>query len=225
VKKITLAAILAAGFVTPAAAQDSTAFGGFRLEVIGGYDRVSLDVDGFDDASGSDDGFLYGVGAGYDVSVQGFVIGVEAEYADATTGMNETVTDFDFDGSEVTGSASLDATKDLYIGARLGYAASPRTLLYVKGGYTRASAALDANGSIDGETGIISADGHFNGYRLGAGIEMLVAQRSFAKLEYRYSNYGGGKIKSSGVSVDIDEAFDYLDLGRHQVAVGVGYRF
>ena len=62
-----------------------------------------------------------------------------------------------------------------------------------------------------------------DGYRLGAGLEYAMSPNSFAKFEYRYSNYSEGEVDFDGDLPDSDR-FD-VDLDRHQIMAGVGVRF
>src|SRR3546814_20106912 len=63
-------------------------------------------------------------------------------------------------------------------------------LVYVKGGYTNEKLNVLA-GDTDEET-----DTNFNldGWRVGAGVEHAIGSNSFAKVEYRYSNFNRGHI-------------------------------
>ncbi|WP_373475947.1 outer membrane protein [Sphingorhabdus sp.] len=196
------AALLSTVAVTPAFAQEEAPFTGPHIEGIVGYDDVS-------DGKGN---LMYGVNAGYDFQLGGVIAGNEGEYAD----------------SEVKGSASdlittgdsfsLNTDRDLYVGARLGFAISPTTMIYAKGGYTNAK----FEGRFDDGAGTIYNTGvTTDGYRLGAGIEQkfaLFGPSGFIKAEYRYSNYK---------NIDIGEDdFDLeTDFDRHQAVVGVGVRF
>ena len=223
-RKIVVAAALAAGVSAPAIAQDNEAFTGFRLEAIGGYDSTSADNDGdfspgtqdmFDDGSGNGlDGLMYGIGVGYDFPVGGAVVGIEAEASDSTAGEEE-LNPFG-NGS----SASFEAERDLYVGVRAGFPVSPSTLVYAKGGYTNARFGLDAD---DGAGFTGDFDTTLDGFRVGGGVEFAFSENMFGKVEYRYSNY-------SDLDVDVDEtttSFEDFDVNtdRHQVVAGVGLRF
>jgi outer membrane immunogenic protein len=200
------AALIASATATPVFAQDEASvqapFTGAHVEGLIGYDDVS-------DAKAN---LLYGVAGGYDFQTGGAIIGIEGEFAD----------------SDVKGSASnviatgdsfrLNTDRDLYVGARLGFAVAPATMLYVKGGYTNAR----FEGQFNNGTGTIYNNGvTSDGYRVGAGIEQkfnLFGPSGFVKAEYRYSNYS---------NIDIGEN-DYdleTDFDRHQFLAGVGVRF
>ncbi len=201
-KYLTGAALLASAAATPAFAQEVTGdepFTGPHVEALIGYDNVD-----------GEDGVAYGIGAGFDFQAGGVIIGAEGEYMDATTRRRA-------DSAFVAGdSLRVGAGRDLYVGARIGFAASPTTLIYGKGGYTNARQRT----RYDNGAGTVTSGGNnLDGYRLGAGVEQkfaLFGPSGFVKAEYRYSNYKN--INVGGANVDID-------ADRHQGVVGVGVRF
>ena len=203
----------------PAMAQSTdTSFTGPWVEAIAGYDinkaGSSIDDDVNADNDQSAEGFLYGVGAGYDVDFGRAVIGAEAEFTDSTA-----KTKFDAGDFEGFGVGNVRARRDIYVGARAGIKASPATLLYVKGGYTNARFGARAS---DG-TNIARENLDADGWRLGAGVAQKMGSNAFAKLEYRYSNYSKAEVDFSRDIPDTDR-FN-VDLDRHQVVAAVGYRF
>ncbi|AKQ41902.1 membrane protein [Aurantiacibacter atlanticus] len=220
-----LASASATAIAVPASAQDNSAFTGPRIEGIAGYDisKAGSDVDNDlnDEDDQSIDGFMYGVGIGYDFAVNNIVLGVEAELTDSTA--KSEIDDGDLE--DLGFGARLKTGRDLYLGARAGVLANPRTLIYVKGGYTNARFDLLAD---DGSTEI-ETDLDLDGFRVGAGAEYALSENSFVKLEYRYSNYSEGEFDFEDNDFFDDDTgesgrFD-ADLDRHQVAVGFGYRF
>ncbi len=202
-KYIVAAATVAAAvaFATPAFAQDGLieVYGG----VLAGYDNVRLSYDG---DSGSQGGFVYGgvLGAQRDIGDRA-VIGIEGEVTGATT--KETATSLFVAGD----SLRLKAGRDLFIGARLGFRATPAVLVYAKGGYTNARVNLRYTAGATSE----SEGDNLDGYRVGAGVEVGQGALRF-RGEYRYSDYG-------------DYTFDGVTTGigakRHQVVVGAIYAF
>lgn len=190
-RKYVLAALLAATVAAPAMAQNAAPFTGPRVEGIVGYDRAQVeDAEDSDDAK---DGVLYGVGAGYDFQAGNLVAGVEAEAAFST------IDDCETEGTtEICGKVG----RDLYVGGRLGSQVASNTLLYAKAGYT--NARLEAESTIGTVTLRDKAD--LDGVRVGAGAEFALGPNSFAKAEYRYSNY--------------EQNFE-----KHQVVAGFGFRF
>lgn len=217
-----LSAASIAALSTPVMAQETGAtagtFTGPRVEAIVGYDigKAGSDVD--NDINENDDqsidGLLYGVAVGYDFDFGGFVAGVDAEYSDSTAKTESRNGDF-----EDLGFGRVETGGDLYLGLRMGTRVGDRGLIYAKGGYTNSS--LEGLAS-DGETEL-NFDVDLDGYRLGAGGEYAISEKSFVKLEYRYSNYSEGEIDFEGDIVDSGR-FD-LDYDRHQIVAGVGFRF
>lgn len=201
-KKAILAALATCVVSVPAYAQDDTSLGGAKVGVVAGYDSVKLSLDG---DSASKGGLAYGLTAGYDFDLGNAVVGVEAELADSTA--KESVTDILEAGDE----ASIAASRDLYVGARVGFGVGSNVLLYAKGGYTN----VRIKARYADSTGSISDSDTLDGFRLGAGVE-LVGQTNFVRLEYRYSDYG--KYSSDGFNTGISAS-------RHQVVATGGFRF
>lgn len=223
-RKLILAALAAStAFAAPAFAQDAPAnpvFTGPRVAALGGYDAIRPGSSEDSDLDGDDqtvDGFLYGGEIGYDFAAGGALIGVEAEISDTTGKVEANVSDPDF-----FGFGRVETDRDLYVGLRAGILASPRALVYAKGGYT--NARLDAVAS----DGVTTTDANYklDGYRLGAGVEYAIGnsflQNGFVKLEYRYSNYGDAEFEFT--NGDETDSFG-IDTDRHQVVAGVGVRF
>lgn len=214
------AAASVAAIASPAAAQDATdgTFTGPRVEALVGYDvskaGSDIDDDVNEDNDQSIDGVTYGVGIGYDFNAGGVVLGLEGELTDSSA-------DVEFDGAdgEFFGLGDVNAGRDIYVGARAGILANPDMLLYVKGGYT--NARYNVNSSFDGDEFRAKID--TDGFRVGAGAEYALNENTFAKLEYRYSNYSEAELDFEGDSPDVD--LGETDLDRHQVMLAFGYRF
>jgi outer membrane immunogenic protein len=217
-RNLMIAAVLLAGTAAPALAQDEVnpQFTGPRIGVVGGYDIIRPGSSEDSDIDGDDqnvDGFLYGVELGYDFSVGGAVVGVEAELSDSTGKVRANAADPDFFGFGEVGTG-----RDIYVGARAGFLAGPSTLVYAKGGYTNARLNVLAS---DGTTELRD-NFELDGWRLGAGVEQAIGSNAFAKLEYRYSNYSNANFEYRNGAVTED--FD-IDTDRHQIVAGVGIRF
>lgn len=201
-KKAVILALSACVISVPAHAQESASKGGAKIGILAGYDSVRLSLDG---ESGSKGGVVYGGTVGYDFEIGTAIVGVEAELADAST--KESVTDL----LEADDEASVSASRDLYVGARFGYSAASNVLLYAKAGYTN----VRVKARYAGTAGSFSESDTLDGYRLGAGVE-LVGQMNFARIEYRYSDYG--KYSYQGFNTGISAA-------RHQIVATGGFRF
>lgn len=207
-----------AGLAMPAAAQDAGEFSGLRAEALVGYDITrpgsSEDIDNADDIDQSIDDIAWGGRIGYDFAVgSGMIVGVEGEWL-----QSEASTEYDTTGFTDFGVGNLSAGRDLYVGARVGAPLSDSTMVYAMGGYTNAQYDLLAT---DNATDI-ETDVDFDGWRVGAGVEQRLGENVFLRGEYRYSNYEEGEVEApSGLESD---RFD-VDVDRHQVMVGLGYRF
>lgn len=180
-KKFALAAVAAAAFAAPAFAQDTAAtgpapdaqFAGFRVEALTGYDNVGVR------GARNPDGVIYGAGIGYDIQADGWVFGVEGEYADSSTKTN------------LGGGFRVVSDRDLYVGGRVGFVAGDSLLVYAKAGYTNARLETDGPGA---DFGV-----NLDGFRLGAGVEFALGTNLFVKGEYRYSNYESGGTRNQGL--------------------------
>ena len=179
---IAALAVSTAALAAPAMAQDTDrTFSGAHVEALGGWDRVQGE-------GAHDDGVLYGVGAGYDFRRGNTVFGVEGEATDSTQ-------------KESSGGLTEHASRDLYVGGRVGAVVGGNNLLYAKAGYTNARYGVSGTA-----TGVDLAHGNLDGVRVGAGVEHQLSNNMFVKAEYRYSNYEQG-------------------VSRNQVVGGVGIRF
>lgn len=214
----------ATGFlaVAPASAQSRGAatFEGPWIATLGGYDGNTsqhAQDDAIDpDVDESVDGFVYGFAAGYDKDLGKLVLGIEGELTDSTAESDEGNGFADFGLGEVA------AGRDLYLGARLGVKVTPATLIYAKLGYTNARFNYVAAHDGDEEDYRVNLD--TDGYRVGLGVEQKLGLNAFAKVEYRYSNYSEGEIDFEAEGIPDGNSFA-TDADRHQVMLGVGYRF
>lgn len=225
-RKYMLAALLAGTATAPAFAQkEESAFTGPRVEAIVGYDRLQSgdrNDDGVDtsddDGDESIEGVAYGIGVGYDFDLGGLVLGIEGEFSESS-GKQEA--DETIDGLSL--SSRIKTGRDLYVGGRLGFRAGSSTLLYGKVGYTNTN--IDSRYQSASDTYEYGAN--VDGLRLGAGIEQLFGPNLYGKLEYRYSNYKKLDFTDDFDldNFDADDARTNIDLDRHQVIAGVGFRF
>ena len=170
-----LLAAVAVAASAPAFAADLT---GPRVEAIAGWDHVRANPTGT--ARLNSDGFLYGLGLGYDFGVGGNVaLGLDAEISDSSA---------DFDVTSGTTRARLSAGRDLYVGGRVTGAVSDKFNVYAKVGYTNAR----FKGSVTTGTTTTSASGNADGIRAGVGAQYMVTSNAYVGAEYRYSNYEAG---------------------------------
>lgn len=196
---IILATVSAIAFgAQPAFAQDSDPFAGPRIEVNTAYDSTHAD-DGIAATPNTLNGVRIGGAIGYDMAVgDRFTIGVEAGGGYTVSG--------DVTGQAGTTAYRVSGGHDLDASIRVGFRATPTTLVYAKGGYANSEFSLRTTiGGAAGNT-ITTISDDEDGWRVGAGVEQAFGDHFYAKAEYRYTNYGN-------------------DVSRHQGLVGLGYRF
>ena len=199
-KKIFALTALAAGLcATPAMAQ-SSAPGGLYLGALGGYEGIDVEsADG--SVSASADSAVYGVNAGYDLSLGSAFVGVEGELS--TSGG-----DTQFPSSFTGARDSLDANGQYYLGARAGFALTPGIAAYGKVGYTSLSTrAFTSSGSL------AELEDNSGGLRFGGGVQVALPGPLEGRLEYRHSHYKDVADSTLG------------DADTDQVVAGVGVRF
>jgi len=213
IMKTVIAAGVALLVAAPAVAQDRP-LGGARIELRAGWDDAAPVVSYTDDTgtqriSGGRSGVAYGTELGYDV-----VFG-NGGFVGAYAGVEDSTSKACFTG--ITTRECLEAGRNITAGLRVGYALPHNSMVYIKGGYS--------NGRIDytyRDSAFPTDDfalGHnFDGFHVGAGGELGVTQHVYAKIEYLYTHYNLLHVATAtqGLSLDVD---------RHQVVGGVGYRF
>ncbi len=177
-KKLIGAAAAALCFATPAFAQDdSSVFQGISIAAIGGVDALSIQQN---NAADSTRGVLYGISGGYDHDTGGVVIGIQAEFSDSSASYD--IEDLIVAGDEFSSSAG----RNIYAGARVGFHASPKTLLYVGGGYVDSKLTSRYTDS----TGTLSQSETKGGFRVSGGGELALGKNFFGRLEMRYQDLG-----------------------------------
>jgi outer membrane immunogenic protein len=165
------AAIALAAIASPAFAQDtSSSFDGPYIGAVGGYESIT-------DGTTSQTGALGGVVAGVDFKLGGSAVaGIEGQASLSTT-----------EDCSGTGAARdcVEATRDLYVGGRIGLLEGGNTLIYLGAGYTNAGLRETLGGNE------IFSDS-YNGIRGKFGVESLVAGNIGLRGEVAYSNYEDG---------------------------------
>lgn len=141
----------------------------------------------------SDTGTL-GVFMGYDKEVYPrIVVGAQAEL------------NFPISSRFGNGMAAISPKRSVDLSLRAGYLVTPKTLAYVRGGYTNTL----IGGFAATPNGNLANSSDRDGWMLGGGVERKLTDKISARLEYRYS--------------DLSEGAGKLD--RHQVLAGVAYHF
>lgn len=163
-----------------AAAKNPEAFNGFYVGATGGYNLSRMDVPivtpGATVGPYASQGPTFGINTGVDVRLSDFVVGVGAEFAPLSTAFRDPEQNSSQVGA-TTLFGSLDATA--MVTARLGFLASPTTLLYAKGGvgYVQTTANPEFFTFGSGGTRWLP------GYQFGGGAETMVAPNVSLRLE------------------------------------------
>jgi outer membrane immunogenic protein len=181
-KRTFTAAASALALISGLAATQASAQGlrGVRVEGQVGYSQFS--------ANGEEDNHIgYGGAAGVDFDLGGFVLGAEGTFwwAPAET-----------EGADGPGFAEHKTFEELGIAARAGVMASPSTLVYGKIGYVRNEQRKRFTPFNPGTTvpnsarpGAYYENYKVNGWQYGAGVEQMISNNVYAKVEGRYSDY------------------------------------
>lgn len=200
----------------PAAAMQFSGFyaGGFGAI---GFGKSTLDVLNVDDSTSgpyAGDALGFGGFVGYDFLINDrFVIGAEADAAYVNVKFEDPLMNA-ADPEPTTLFGTINATYAL--SARVGYVATPSTLVYVKGGF--AKMVFDANEDFfavgSGGTESLSA------YQVGAGIESALTDKITLRVEGVYTE-ATDSIIIDNIQLDQLEIKPSLLSGR----IGLAYRF
>jgi outer membrane immunogenic protein len=201
-KKIALAAAALAAAGTAASAANAQDFQGPYVGAQAGWSHEKVGQAPWDDyalsVDKSDDVASGGLYLGYDHLIsRNVVLGLEAGISAGTK--DKLVR------PESGATVGVDPKHSAELSVRAGYLLTPETLAYVRGGYSN----LRAETTQAGKDGVLHHTANLDGWVAGAGIERLLTTNVSTRLEYRYSDFGG----------------DGSDLKRHQVLLGVAYRF
>lgn len=223
----------------------------FSQDSIDGIDGIDTN----DDYSSSErknlTGIFYGIGAGYDAEISPNIIaGIEGsinfsnskfqgQYVqNGTTVHYHDEDDNIYDEYDYTNIGKMKSKRDIGIDARLGYKVNTSTLIYVKGGYVNGRFNLSGSKFLANENNNYSSSPspysyskNLDGYRVGAGLETLLGNNVFTKLEYRYTNFKN--FSSKYIHTDLEHytgefastQTNTIGLSRHQLAAGLGIRF
>jgi outer membrane immunogenic protein len=198
---IAVVALAAGLLATPALAQgDNDAPGGFYVGALAGYEGLKVDS-GDGSVTANADSAVYGINAGYDLSLGSAFVGVEGELS-KSGGSTE------FPSTFAGARDGLDANGQYYLGARAGVALTPGIAAYGKIGYTALDTkAFTSSGSLS------DLKQNADGLRFGAGLQVQLPGPLEARIEYRRSKYK-----------DVNSV-DFGDATTNQVVAGIGVRF
>ena len=198
------AAVFATTSVAHAQETGAMSFNGPRAEVHVGWDHVGVKTAA---GEGSENGVAYGVEVGYDYLVPGSSVtfGVLAAFDLSNIEQCDTVGAI---------RSCAEAKRDIELGGRVGGPILDNALVYVKLAYVNGKGALSVRDSLV-PTNSVSGSDTGSGVRVGAGVEAALSQNVYAKVEYRWTEYGTYRF----------DAANQVSIDRHQVVGGVGFRF
>lgn len=172
-RKVLAVAVLATALgATPAMAKT----GGFYVGALAGYDGIHVkSADGT--ATATAHSAVYGVNAGYDLSLGHAFVGVEGE---VSTSSGSTRFPSNFNGAY----NGLKTNGQYYLGARAGVDLTPGIAAYAKAGYTSLhTKAFTSSGSLT------ELKDNTSGFRYGAGLQAHLVGPVEGRVEYRHSRY------------------------------------
>ena len=165
------------------------------------------------------------LGADYQLNAR-WVAGIFGEYDFEDLGSSASV---DIPGIPLTARASLDVQGKASVGAWLGYLFSSDTLWYVAGGYSRLS-MNDVNLKVVGSDPDISATisvPSLSGAFVGAGAETRITEHLSLRVEYRYTDFGGGKVGLPTIDgTNLNDIVDvHMSPSMQEGRASLNYRF
>ncbi|MBX7541338.1 outer membrane protein [Qipengyuania sphaerica] len=200
-KKIFALAVLGAGLAaTPAMAQDNEAIGGLYVGALAGFEGVDVESAG-SSVTLDGDAAVYGLTAGYDLSLGSAFVGVEGEISTSDSSA-------EFPSGAGAAYDGLKTSGQYYVGARAGLALTPGIAAYGKAGYTSLdTSAFTSAGSLS------ELKENSGGFRFGGGLQVALPGPLEARLEYRRSKY------------DDSASGEFGEVTTDQIVAGLGLRF
>lgn len=216
----------------PAQAQDNGdsrgTFTGPRIQVQAGWDRAGINLrdernfggrGDFPGTADQDNEISYGGEVGFDFDLGGFVVGAYAgaDFSSAAEG-------FDFTTATPTAPSvprvTLEATRNMYAGARIGVVAAPNIMIYGKGGFSRGRLEDQRNNGTPTLNYPTNQD-NFDGYHFGGGVELAVTEMVYLRADYMHTRYDDLVLPTQ------TNAAQQLALhfNRNQVTAAIGIRF
>jgi len=143
------------------------------------------------------DGIIIGGFAGYNMQVGGLVYGGELDVNYNSVGGHEAGT-------------GVHTGVDGSLRARFGYAVTDSVLVYATGG-----GAIERKKVTDPIGSDVDA---LLGYTVGAGVDAMVTENMFGRVEYRWTDYGSKTMNTGSGAQRIDSQ-------NHRVSLGLGVKF
>jgi outer membrane immunogenic protein len=188
----------------PANLADTVDWTGVYAGIHVGYGRMDgyFETAGFAPLDSNLDGRLFGAFIGFNRQFDNnLVFGIEG---DLERNSNDVALQSAF--GTISGGADWQGS----VRTRIGYAWGP-ILAYATAGWAATHIEADL-------IGITTATETFGGYTAGAGVDYAVTDCVFGRIDYRYNDFGNGKLDFGAAVVD-------SDLTQQTVRVGLGIKF
>ncbi len=225
-RHIVGAAVAAAAIASPAAARAD--FGGLYIGSHIGGNFPSVEAEGDFDNGGATtlyelepDGWTAGVHIGYNLPLQGAMIGIEAAWSAA----NDVDTRHAAAGDPTADDfASFVFNDAITLAARFGFVLAPRYMPFVKVGVAWADIEGQA-GDTDfdpprlDEGDVFRTNGWETGFVVGGGLEVLWAREWSVRAEYEFMDFGSKTI------VNGDGDVNQVGVQNHAIKFGVSRQF
>jgi opacity protein-like surface antigen len=232
-KKILLASVLSAAFVSPAVFAQAKNFEGFGIQLSTGYQnntfdysdvkvngsRTNSDGDLRDIQNSSASGMPLNLGVGYTATLNNnFTLGLLVEYnplsMDAGTGSQT------FNGISYADSGKSTGKLENQVSVSLvpGYAFTNETMGYAKVGWVNASMKTNFN-----IAGLTSSSANSNGYLLGLGVKQLFTKNIYGFAEGNY--VGFQNVTSTFKDGNGNSLTSKIAPSSYSFLVGIGYKF
>lgn len=186
-------------------AQIGYGWGDFGVEIIDSEDGWDGDIDGI----------LGGVHAGYNVQIDQFVLGLEADIEASDMDGSDKLEPFEQDEEtvEINFLGSIRARAGL---------AFDNVLVYATGGLAGADATFTSDILLGGTS---DNDVTFWGYTVGGGLEVALSKSLSARVEYRYTDFGKEDFNPASIScLPVDCELDG-DVDFHALRAGISWHF
>lgn len=221
IKKLSTLAGLSTLLVMSGAAQAGWK-GNFLLGVEGGYANrdgdLNIDVTEAAPATGradlvldyNEDGFIWGVLAGYQAKCNRVLLGLEANVSWQDFGERQTYTGFDGNGDFYNIAAEHERGTVVGLTFRAGYQLNDWVMPYLRAGAETSEDKIIFQANNVTQNSVVALEDEHRTYRFvgGAGLEFPLIHQAVLRLEYKYSSSGKasalGNIPGSGETIDTE---------------------
>jgi outer membrane immunogenic protein len=197
-----------------------------KISATPGSDPGSPGISGVLNGLGAQGG-MFTLNAGYDYQMTpSFVVGVFGDYDFQNL---KTSVDVNIAAIPLSVHGEIGVNRQWSIGGRIGYLASPRTLVFVSGGYTQLGLSdftATASGAFP-TLNLVAAVPTISGGFIGAGMETKLTSNISLRGEYRYTQFGSGQVTLPTIDGTDINSFELVRVSPtlQTIKASVNYRF